>query len=464
MAVAAKLVEATVVNLFGQYTHSVSFSSGDDYVIIYGPNGVGKTKFLEVVHAAQMLEYNELEQVPFESIKLKYSDGLVMMVRRERLDLFEEWPNCDIGVIEFEITEPGKQSSKWTPVPLSFYEYMAENERFIPIGNGLWEDSLDGERVATRNIYARFQNMQRHPRYSKYKPESHEENVGYLREFDKFRARTSSYLIDSQRLLSERYAKNKHEAVHILGRDIQIEAYSRISECSDRLKEDLKSAQTRHSLISQEIDRSFPSRVLREARKKVYADPQQIRERYAEHEKFHNRLAQIVPVDQSSNLDLPNDKLEPWALVLLDLYLKDDVEKFKPFDDLLKRIELFQVLLNKRLLNKRLEVTASDGIVVCRDDGVSLALDSLSTGEQHEIILMFDLLLNVKEGSTVLVDEPEISLHVAWQLSFIPDVQKIAQLVGFRFIVATHSPYIINDSWERAVDLGSPERFCDEEL
>lgn len=59
MTVVPKLVEATVVNLFGQYTHSVRFSTDDDYVIIYGPNGVGKTKFLEVVHAAQLLEYNK---------------------------------------------------------------------------------------------------------------------------------------------------------------------------------------------------------------------------------------------------------------------------------------------------------------------------------------------------------------------------------------------------------------------
>lgn len=463
MTVVTKLVEATVVNLIAQYTHSVSFSSSDEYVIIYGPNGVGKTKFLEVVHAAQLLEYSKLEQLPFESVKLKYSDGLVLTVRRERLDLFEEWPNCDVGIIEFEITEPGGSYSKWKPIPRSFYETIFEKARFVPIGNGLWEDRRDGEKSTARDIYARMRIMQRHPRYSKSKLESLEENEGFFDRFDEFRARTSTYLIDSQRLVSERYSKNKPEVVRGLGREIQMEAYSRINDCSDRLKDDLKSAQTQHSRISQEKDRSFPSRVLREARKRLRYDPQEIRDRYAEHERFRSRLAQIVPVDQSSNLDLPSE-LEPWALVLLDLYLKDDKEKFAPFDDLLKRIELFQDLLNKRLVNKRLEVTASDGLTVRRDDGVPLVLNALSTGEQHEIILMFDLLLNVKKGATVLVDEPEISLHVAWQLSFIPDVQKIAQLVGFRFIVATHSPYIINDSWEHAVDLGSSDRLYDEKL
>ena len=55
----------------------------------------------------------------------------------------------------------------------------------------------------------------------------------------------------------------------------------------------------------------------------------------------------------------------------------------------------------------------------------------------------------------MFIDEPEISLHVAWQLRFIPDVLKIAKLVGFRFIVATHSPQIINGMWDNAVGLGS---------
>ena len=67
---------------------------------------------------------------------------------------------------------------------------------------------------------------------------------------------------------------------------------------------------------------------------------------------------------------------------------------------------------------------------------------------------MIDLLFNVPKGAIVLIDEPEISLHVAWQILFISDVKQIAELVGFKFIVATHSPQIINDQWNRARRLG----------
>lgn len=94
------------------------------------------------------------------------------------------------------------------------------------------------------------------------------------------------------------------------------------------------------------------------------------------------------------------------------------------------------------------------GSVTRANNDQVIDLDSLSSGEQHEIILMIDLLINVPKGATVLIDEPEISLHVAWQLAFIPDVQEIAKMVGFKFVVATHSPQIINNAWDRAVRLG----------
>ena len=87
----------------------------------------------------------------------------------------------------------------------------------------------------------------------------------------------------------------------------------------------------------------------------------------------------------------------------------------------------------------------------------AIPLDRLSSGEQHEIILLVDLLFSIPQGAVVLIDEPEISLHVAWQIAFLPDVRRIADLVGFKFIVATHSPQIINDEWEHATRLGPAE-------
>jgi predicted ATP-dependent endonuclease of OLD family len=69
-------------------------------------------------------------------------------------------------------------------------------------------------------------------------------------------------------------------------------------------------------------------------------------------------------------------------------------------------------------------------------------------------VLAYDLLFNVKPDALVLIDEPEISLHVAWQQQFLNDIARIAEVASLRFIIATHSPQIIHKWWAQAVALG----------
>jgi predicted ATP-binding protein involved in virulence len=55
-----------------------------------------------------------------------------------------------------------------------------------------------------------------------------------------------------------------------------------------------------------------------------------------------------------------------------------------------------------------------------------------------------------------LIDEPELSLHVGWQESFLRDIQEIARIRNFDVLIATHSPQIINDRWDLTVELRGP--------
>lgn len=52
-----------------------------------------------------------------------------------------------------------------------------------------------------------------------------------------------------------------------------------------------------------------------------------------------------------------------------------------------------------------------------------------------------------------MIDEPEISLHVEWQLNFLEDIERIAQTNKVRVIVATHSPQLIGSRWDECYDL-----------
>ena len=94
-------------------------------------------------------------------------------------------------------------------------------------------------------------------------------------------------------------------------------------------------------------------------------------------------------------------------------------------------------------------------------EGQNLPLHSLSSGEQHELVLHYDLLFKTQPNTVVLIDEPEISLHIAWQKNFFLDLMKIVQISGFDAIVATHSPFIVGDKEDLMVDLDDRTRGCE---
>lgn len=80
-------------------------------------------------------------------------------------------------------------------------------------------------------------------------------------------------------------------------------------------------------------------------------------------------------------------------------------------------------------------------------------MHKLSSGEQNLIILYFFLLFKAKKGMCVCLDEPEISMHVAWQETMLKDLKNIAKAFGIQLIIATHSIDFINGDWDDCVDL-----------
>ncbi|EDN81500.1 AAA family ATPase [Schaalia dentiphila] len=443
------LVEATVKGLFGKYDHSVTFKDDSRFVILYGQNGVGKTKLLEIIHHLSRLDYTRLSQMPFTRATLKYSDGSTLTAARQAPDPNESEEDTGSYDILFRLCKPDTEPIEWGPELSEFHEFLIRETTYLPIGTDLWQDTSDGEVVTYSDLTRRYHRP--YIRMGQPCIEIHES-------FRDFCYDTPTYFINTQRLSALQTYTDRSET-HIGFNSVRRQqAATRIRELSETIKEQLNKAQTEHSRLSQQKDRSFPSRVLQAVDSDTPRDPNEIQSRYAEQNKFRDRLAQIVSVELPEELAPSNNVSKDWELALFDLYVRDANEKLEPFRSLLKRIELLQNLVNDRLETKVLSITDTMGLIVKRtDDGEIIDLDSLSSGEQHEIILLFDLLFNVEPGATVLIDEPEISLHIAWQLAFIPDVVKIAEDVDFRFIVATHSPQIINGMWSTTVRLGTSE-------
>ncbi len=101
---------------------------------------------------------------------------------------------------------------------------------------------------------------------------------------------------------------------------------------------------------------------------------------------------------------------------------------------------------------------AASALAVTNPNNQVIPLSSLSSGEQHELVLLYELLFNAETGSLILIDEPEISLHLAWQVNFLRDLQEVSKLTTSDVIIATHSPEIIHDRWDLTVGLKGPRQ------
>lgn len=78
-------------------------------------------------------------------------------------------------------------------------------------------------------------------------------------------------------------------------------------------------------------------------------------------------------------------------------------------------------------------------------NGEVLTPYQLSSGEKQMLVIMMTVLVENGEHYALLMDEPEISLHIEWQkglLSLIRELNPNAQI-----ILSTHSPALIMDGW-----------------
>ena len=141
---------------------------------------------------------------------------------------------------------------------------------------------------------------------------------------------------------------------------------------------------------------------------------------------------------------------------VLAVYIDDQERKLEIFDALAERVSLFKQILNSRLLYKRVSVDKDRGFEFHTTSGDLLSPENLSSGEQHEVVLLYFLLFIVEPNSLILIDEPELSLHIAWQMKFLDDLQQITQLSSFDVLIATHSPEIIGDRWNLTIELSGP--------
>jgi predicted ATPase len=81
--------------------------------------------------------------------------------------------------------------------------------------------------------------------------------------------------------------------------------------------------------------------------------------------------------------------------------------------------------------------------------GETISPYMLSSGEKQMLVILLTALVQENRPGVLLMDEPEISLHIEWQQRLIGLIRELNPNV--QIILTTHSPAMIMDGWEDAV-------------
>lgn len=103
--------------------------------------------------------------------------------------------------------------------------------------------------------------------------------------------------------------------------------------------------------------------------------------------------------------------------------------------------------------------------VIFRQGDTTLTPYQLSAGEKQLLLILLKVLLQDNKPALLIMDEPEISMHLEWQEQLIDMILQLNENV--QLIIATHSPAIMMKGWlDKATEMHeiskSRERYSTE--
>ena len=443
-----RINKISVTKLFGVFNHVIPLNREEGITIIHGPNGFGKTVLLRMVNGFFNSRYSELRNVEFTEFRVDFDDGSILIVEKS---LENHSENQQETKLIFHFNKPGlnrmqhfspslfRVSKNIFKSSLNLIESSVPNLKRIEARTWLYLPT--NEQLSLEDVFQRFPDcLPIDP--TEVKPE--EEWLLKLKNSLIIR------FIEVQRLLSFSDIRNSQFG------DSPVSLIASVATYSQELAKNIQTKLSEYGTLCQSIDRTFPARVVNQ---KVASNltEETLRHKLSEIEEKRFRLIEAGLLDKDEEHDFQVEKeIDDRTKSILSVYIEDVEKKLMIFQEIANKIELFKRIINTRFRYKKMTIRKDKGFTFTTPEGNPLSPTNLSSGEQHELVLFYELLFKVQPNSLILIDEPEVSLHVACQVEFLKDLQEIIKLANFDVLVATHSPDIINDRWDLTVELQGP--------
>jgi predicted ATPase len=379
------ILEFSVHNLAGR-TSPYHQTLNRDLNIFFGNNGSGKTSLMKILHSAIEGDAAILENVPFTKAEVKIFSVSYERAFTRTIAKVEE-PETSRPPIEestfkvFGTLTERETKLKWETSPRE-PEIKSLAHVYLPISR-LYRSSEDTKRfVSGGQVYYSGRTQA-----SSYTEEELDERFA-----EALRTSWKNYSADISRVVREAQQKGLANILRAV-----------LTEASKRGKKRLVDTSQAYQSVSSFL-----------AREPGFADVLGSKEEFAEKYRRDASLRDVV---------------------------KDIEEVEKSIEGATAPRERLRELITSMYAGGK-DIAFSDNEIDVRlKGGRSIGLPFLSSGEKQILYIFVDTLL--AGISTIIIDEPEISMHIDWQKILVKSMRSLNSRA--QIILATHSPEIMAD-------------------
>jgi ABC-type lipoprotein export system ATPase subunit len=407
-------------------TKTATAALQDDVNIIIGKNGTGKTTFMNIAHAVLTVDLDALFENAFKSVTLTLTDGKrTRTVRADRREL---------------------ETS-----PFALVEYHISNRKFAaPLIGG--DDGRMTSPSARRRAAEEAQKIKNQlselvavASLSVYRIGG--ESDPELRERVPRRyASTVDMRLQSLMQRLTQYQLELSNAARQISSDLQRDVLTSLLYTEEKGKDrgytlDFDEVVERQNLVS--------------AYRQLGVGGHEVARKIQDHlaavgttVKNLRQMSDARTTGDPAKLNLPVDFAALEAFKLTSKVVAKSLDAERRTKEIFSQVDLFLRTLKSFIADKTFTFYGGE-LNVATEGPIPLA--KLSSGEKQLLILFIEALLQRQHPYIFLADEPELSLHIAWQRNIISAIRAINP--NAQIIVATHSPEIAGKFRQAILDM-----------
>ncbi len=400
-----RLDSVKIEGFWGRLSASCTFNG--DVNIIIGRNGTGKTTFMNILHSVLAVELESINEINFDKVTVKIRDG--------------------------SKTKTIKVEKKFDPTrPYPTFDYVISRKRYVI-------RAIDEHRMPfsmrrkfqedIENLKSELDSLVALSSLSVYRLRSGEDleirdNYGskFINPIDFRLGQLLQNLTKYQLSLSQRA---RDVSTNLQKEVLASILYSKEDTVGEAYNWKFDKESERKSLISAY---SQLGAIDADVRKKINFHIDAIDKTFLELKDAEKNKKEVLNIDYRSFEALRKTQ----RIIKMSLKSEEDIKKiFSP-------INLFTETLHQFITDKTFHFVS--GELILRNNHGPINHKNLSSGEKQLLILFIETLLQQNKPFIFLTDEPELSLHIAWQRNIIPAIKQLNP--NAQVIAATHSPEV----------------------